>query len=140
MAKKTKAAKKKPAAKKKKTYENYHKRLSVTENELVGELPDDLRDAWKSIREFGASLGEQRIYASHNSIMFSRKFCYFFVRPKKTFLEVWMFLPRAVPGLKSMRSSKKAVKHSNLFKLVHPDQVIEPLTDWLREAYEFATP
>ena len=31
----------------------------------------------------GGRLGEQRVYASHNSIMFSRKSCYFFVRPKK---------------------------------------------------------
>ena len=47
------------------------------------DLSDDLRDAWERLRETAADFGDQRIYASHNSIMFSRKSCYFFVRPKK---------------------------------------------------------
>jgi hypothetical protein len=51
------------------------------------------------LREAAVELGEQRIYASHHSIMFARKSCYFFVRPKKNFLA--------------------------------------PITDWLREAYEW---
>src|SRR4026208_638349 len=59
-------------------------------------LREDLRDGWGRLREAAASLGEQRIYASHNSIMFSRKSCYFFVRPKKSFLEVCVFLGRTV--------------------------------------------
>jgi len=41
-----------------------------------------LRDAWDPLRETAASFGDQRIYASHKSIMFSRQSCYFFVRPK----------------------------------------------------------
>jgi hypothetical protein len=130
-----KKAKKKAKKKIKKT--TYHLRLHVTEAELTDELHEDLREAWQKLREFGASLGPQRIYASHNSIMFSKKVCYFFVRPKKSFLEVWIFLPRKIAGLKSMQSSTKKVKYSNLFKLIHADQVEEPLTDWIREAFEF---
>ena len=38
------------------------------------------------LRETATSFGEQRIYASHKSIMFSRQSCYFFVRPKRNFL------------------------------------------------------
>ena len=117
---------------------SYHRRIDVTEHDLTGALSDDLNEAWQKIRDFGETLGEQRIYASHNSIMFSKKVCYFFVRPRKTFLEVWIFLPRKIDGLKNMRSSKTKVKFCNLFKLVHADQVEEPLTDWIREAYEFA--
>jgi hypothetical protein len=121
-----------------KSTKSYHKNPGpVSERDLVGHLSEDLQEAWRKVRDFGEGLGQQRIYASHNSIMFSKKVCYFFVRPKKTFLEVWIFLPRKVEGLKAMKSAKKMEKYCNLFKLIHPDQVEEPLTDWLREAYDF---
>jgi len=132
---KKKTAKKKPA--KKKAGDYHVAKRDVTERELIQHLNEDLQDAWSKLREFGASLGDQRIYASFNCIMFSRKVCYFFVRPKKNWIEVWMFLPREVDGLKSMRSAKKSEKYCNMFKLIHPDQVEEPLTDWIREAYAF---
>lgn len=109
-----------------------------TETALIDGLDEDLRDAWQKLRAFAAGLGPQRIYASALSIMFSRKVCYFFVRPRRTFLEVWIFLPREIEGLTSMHGPTKKVKYCNLFKLVHADQVEEPLTDWLREAFDFA--
>jgi hypothetical protein len=133
-----KSAKKKAAPKKaKREYHHKHEGMVVTEAYLTRELSDDLRDAWLKLRAFGASLAPERIYASHNCIMFSRKTCFFFVRPKKKWLEVWFFAGRAVPGLKSMRGAKTIEKYSNFFKLEHADQVEEPLTDWLREAYAF---
>src|SRR5205807_2472431 len=73
-----------------------HDCWSTTEARLTRDLPEDLRDAWERLRETAAEFGEQRIYASHNSIMFSRKACYFFVRPKKKLLEVVFFLGRKV--------------------------------------------
>ena len=75
-----------------------HDCWTTTEAALTKDLSEELRDAWERLRETAADLGEQRIYASHNSIMFSRKSCYFFVRPKKNFLEVCIFLPRALEG------------------------------------------
>jgi Domain of unknown function (DUF5655) len=111
---------------------------NITEAELIDELDEDLRDAWQKLRAFAAGLGAQHIYASAHSIMFSKKVCYFFVRPRKTFLEVWIFLPRKIAGLRSMQSATKNVKYCNLFKLIHADQVEEPLTDWIREAFDFA--
>ena len=54
------------------------------------------QDAWARLRETALEFGEQRVYASHSSIMFSRRACYFFVRPKKKMLEVCFFLGRAV--------------------------------------------
>ena len=111
---------------------------AFTEAELIEELDDDLRDAWQKLREFAEDLGPQRIYASVLSIMFSRKVCYFFVRPKKTFLEVWIFLPRKIEGLTFMHGPAKKVKYCNLFKLIHADQVEAPLTDWIRDAFDFA--
>ena len=48
------------------------------------------------LRETAADFGDQRIYASHKSIMFSRKSCYFFVRPRRSFLEVCVFLGRTL--------------------------------------------
>src|SRR5215475_10928403 len=71
-----------------------HDCWTTTEAALTRDLPEDLREAWERLREAAASLGEQRIYASHKSIMFSRRSCYFFVRPKKKFLEVCIFLGR----------------------------------------------
>jgi hypothetical protein len=123
--------------KKKPKKKSYHLNVDVTEAQLTGHLDEDLRDAWEKIRAFAQELGAQRIYASCNSIMFSKKICYFFVRPRKSFLEVWIFLPRKIDGLKAMQSSTKKVKFCNLFKLIHADQVEEPLTDWIREAFEF---
>ena len=82
-------------------------------------------------------LGEQRVYASHHSIMFARKTCYFFVRPRKSFLEVCLFLGRPVkaPQIKRVENPSRA-KVANLVHVRHRDEVEAPLTDWLREAYE----
>jgi hypothetical protein len=129
--KKSKSPAKNPPASKR------HYDWNVTEAELIDGLNEDLRDAWHKLRGFGAGLGAQRIYASAQSIMFSKKVCYFFVRPRKTFLEVWIFLPRKIEGLKSMRGPAQKVKYCNLFKVVHADQIEEPLTDWIREAFDF---
>jgi Domain of unknown function (DUF5655) len=116
--------------------ESLHGR-SFTEAELIDGLNEDLRDAWAKLRAFAATLGPQRIYASALTIMFAKKVCYFFVRPKKTFLEVWIFLPREIEGLTSTRGAAKKVKYCNLFKLIHPDQVESPLTDWIAESYDY---
>src|SRR5258705_194500 len=64
-----------------------HDCSTTTEAALTRDLTDDLRDAWERIRETAVEFGEQRVYASPHSIMFSRKSCYFFVRAKKQFLE-----------------------------------------------------
>jgi hypothetical protein len=71
--------------------------------------------------------------------MFSRKSCYFFVRPKKSFLEVCVFLGRTMKApqvRRADRSSKSKVVH--VIQIRHRDEVEVPITDWLREAYEFA--
>jgi hypothetical protein len=114
-----------------------HDCWTTTEIALTGELSEDLRDAWGRLRETAAEFGEQRIYASHNSIMFSRKSCYFFVRPKKSFLEVCVFLgrPLKAPQVRRSEASSKT-KFYNIFQLRHRDEVEAPITDWLREAYD----
>src|ERR687890_1945674 len=73
-----------------------HDCWTTTEAALTKDLSEDLREAWERLRETAVEFGEQRIYASHRSIMFSRTSCYFFVRPKKSFLEVCVFLGRAL--------------------------------------------
>jgi hypothetical protein len=116
-----------------------HDCWTTTEAALTGELSEDLREAWQRLRETAAEFGEQRIYASHNSIMFSRTSCYFFVRPKKSLLEVCVFLGRALKSphvRRSDRSSKS--KFYNIIQIKHRDQVEAPITDWLREAYELS--
>ena len=118
-----------------------HDCWTTTETALTRELSEDLQDAWQRLRETAASFGDQRIYASHNSIMFSRKSCYFFVRPKKNFLEVCVFLGRSVRApqvRRADRTSKTKVAH--ILQIRHRDEVEAPITDWLEEAYEYASP
>jgi hypothetical protein len=113
-----------------------HDCWTTTEAALTQELSDDLRDAWERLRETAVSFGDQRIYASHKSIMFSRKSCYFFVRPKRSFLELCVFLGRTVKASqvrKIDRGSKSKVVH--VIHIRHRDEVEAPITDWLREAY-----
>ena len=122
-----------------------HDCWTTTEAALTQDLSEDLRDAWERLRETAVSFGDQRIYASHKSIMFSRKSCYFFVRPKKSFLELCVFLGRTVKGPQVRRvdrASKSKVVH--VIHIRHRDEVEAPITDWLHEAYEvcgmFASP
>jgi hypothetical protein len=80
--------------------------------------------------------GEQRIYASHHSIMFARAACYCFVRPKRSFLEVCLFLGRTVRSPRIRRADRTSkTKVAHLVQVRHRDEVEAPLTDWLREAY-----
>ena len=116
-----------------------HDCWTTTEAALTQDLSDDLRDAWERLRETAASFGDQRIYASHKSIMFSRRHCYFFVRPKRNFLELCVFLGRAIkaPQVRRIdRASKSKLYH--IIHIKHRDEVEAPITDWLREAYELS--
>jgi len=114
-----------------------HDYWTTTEAALTQDLSGDLRDAWERLRETAVAFGDQRIYASHQSIMFSQKSCYFFVRPKKNFLEVCVFLGRALKAphvRRVVQASKSKLVH--LIQIRHRDEVEPPITDWLREAYE----
>ena len=115
-----------------------HDCWTTTEAALTADLSEDLRDAWERLRETAAEFGEQRIYASHKSIMFSRKSCYFFVRPKRSFLEVCVFLGRAIkaPQVRRVDRGSKS-KVVNIIQIRHRDEVEPPVTDWLLEAYRF---
>ena len=114
-----------------------HDCWTTTEAALTGQLSDDLRDAWERVRETAAAFGDQRIYASGTAIMFSRDSCYFFVRPRRSFLEVCVFLGRAVRAPQVRRVERKsASKLVNIIHIRHRDEVEPPFTDWLREAYD----
>ncbi len=114
-----------------------HDCWTTTEAALTQDLSEELRDAWERLRDTAASFGDQRIYASHESIMFSRKSCYFFVRPKKNFLELCVFLGRTLKAPQIRRAdhaSKSKIAH--VIHISHRDQVEAPITDWLQEAYQ----
>jgi len=113
-----------------------HDCWTTTEAALTKDLPEDLKDAWERLRETAVEFGEQRIYASHHSIMFSRKACYFFVRPKAKFLEVCIMLgrPLRAPQVRSVIAGSKS-KFANMIRITHRDEVEAPITDWLWEAY-----
>jgi Domain of unknown function (DUF5655) len=116
-----------------------HDCWTTTEAALTQDLSEDLREAWERLRETAASLGDQRIYASHKSIMFSRKACYLFVRPKRNFLEACVFLGRTLKApqiRRSDRTSKTKVAH--ILQIRHRDEVEAPITDWLQEAYDLS--
>lgn len=115
-----------------------HDCWTTTEAALTKDLSEDLQDAYARLRETATEFGEQRVYASHSSIMFSRQSCYFFVRPKRSFLEVVVFLGRAVksPVIKKIVASSKT-KRAHVIQIRHRDEVEPPFTEWLREAYDF---
>ena len=96
-----------------------HDCWTTTETALTQDLSEDLQDAWERLRETAVSFGDQRIYASHKSVMFSRKSCYFFVRPKRNFLEVCVFLGRTLkaPQVRRVDRASKSQDRSR-----HSDQ------------------
>lgn len=116
-----------------------HDCWTTTEAALTADLSEDLRDAWQRLRKTLTELGDQRIYASGTCIMFARAAVYCFVRPRRSFLEVSVFLSRALksPHIKRVERRSKA-KVANILKIAHRDAVESPLTDWLREAYDLA--
>jgi hypothetical protein len=116
-----------------------HDCWTTTEAALTQDLSEDLQDAWERLRETAVSFGDQRIYASHKSIMFSRKSCYFFVRPKRNFLELCVFLARPLkaPQVRRVDSSSKS-KFVHVIQIRHRDEVEAPITEWLQEAYELS--
>jgi len=114
-----------------------HDCWTTTESALTADLSDDLREAWERIRETAAAFGDQRIYASGTAIMFSRKSCYFFVRPRRSHLQVCVFLSRAVRAPQVRRVERKsASKIVNIIHITHRDEVESPFVDWLQEAYD----
>jgi hypothetical protein len=118
-----------------------HDCWTTTEAALTRDLSEDLQEAWERLRETAVSFGDQRIYASHKSIMFSRKSCYFFVRPKKQYLELCVFLGRPLKApqvVRVDRATRSKIVH--VIRIRHRDEVEAPITDWLHEAYAFAHP
>jgi hypothetical protein len=114
-----------------------HDCWTTTEAALTRDLSEDLRDAWERLRETAAEFGDQRIYASHHSIMFSRKACYFFVRPRTKFLELCIFLgrPLKAPQVRRVIHGSRS-RFANMLQIRHRDEVEAPITEWLREAYD----
>lgn len=114
-----------------------HDCLTTTEAALIGDLPEDLQEAWERLRAVAGGFGDQRIYASHSSIMFSRSACYFFVRPKRSFLEVVFFLGRTIESGRIRQTVQASrVKVAHVVRITHRDEVEAPLTEWLQEAYD----
>jgi hypothetical protein len=120
----------------KKSYESYHLPVRA-ESEQMRDMNEDLREAWLKLRAFARSLGEHKFHTSAKAMMFTCRLCYMFVRPKKAYLEVTFFSAEELkhPQIaKATRVSKSRV--ANIFRLVHADQVEEPLTSWIRDARE----
>ena len=116
-----------------------HDCWTTTEAALTRDLSEDLQEAWERLRETAIGFGDQRIYASHQSIMFSRSSCYFFVRPKRNFLEVCVFLGRSLRAAQVRRvvqASKS--KRVHIIHIRHRDEVEAPITTWLQEAYDLS--
>ena len=116
-----------------------HDCVPVTERQLFAKFDEDFQDAFRAVKDLGTSFGDQRIYNNARAVMFSRRVCYMFVRPKKSFVELVFFLPKKLrdPRVHATHQvSKTKVAHT--VRVTHADQIEEPVTDWLREAYEFA--
>jgi len=73
--------------------------------------------------------------------MFSRKSCYFFVRPRTKFLELCVFLRRPVRARQVRRVDQTSkAKFAHFVRITHRDEVEAPVTDWLRQAYDLSAP
>lgn len=118
--------------------EGYHLPVQ-SEQEQIQKLSEELQEAWAVLKGHLLALGTQEMRTSHRSIMFARKTCYAFVRPKKAFIELNFFLPRALDSeyLKKVDAVSKT-KWVHILHLTHSDQIDRPLTDWIREAFEFS--
>ena len=113
-----------------------HDCWTTTEAALTKDLSEDLQDAYARLRETAVEFGEQRIYASGSCIMFSRASCHFFVRPKRQWLELALFLGRAIKSPLIKRAEQKSkVKIAHIIHIRHRDEVEPPITNWLQEAY-----
>jgi hypothetical protein len=113
-----------------------HDCWTTTEAALTEDLSEDLREAWERLRETAAAHGEQRIYASHHCIMFARRTAYFFVRPKRSYLELCVFLGRTVQDSQIRRVKRvSSTRLAHIVQIRHRDEVEAPLTDWIAEAY-----
>jgi hypothetical protein len=73
----------------------------------------------------------------HPASRTKRTSCYFFVRPKRSFLELCVFLgrPLKAPQVRRVDRSSKS-KFYHILQIRHRDEVEPPITDWLREAYD----
>jgi hypothetical protein len=116
-----------------------HDCWTTTIEAATADLTEELRDAWERLHETAAALGDQRIYASHKSIMFARGHVYCFVRPKRSFLELVVFLGRSLRAPQIRRSDARSrTKVAHTLHIRHRDEVESPISDWLGEAYAFA--
>jgi hypothetical protein len=100
--------------------ERYHLPMR-SEQEQIQNLSDELQDAWAALKVHLLALGEQELRTSHRSIMFARKTCYAFVRPKKAFIELNFFLPEALDSefIKKVTPVSKT-KWVHMMNLTHP--------------------
>ncbi|MEQ1877920.1 MAG: DUF5655 domain-containing protein [Bdellovibrionia bacterium] len=151
MAAKKKKSKRK-VAKKSKVNEPFHKKcyycladivknpkhecIPLSERDLFTDLNEDFHEAFLTLRQRALSFGEQKIYNNARTVMFSRRVCYMFIRPKKNCVELTFFLKRAEksPVIHRVVPTSRT-KFAHLVKLVHSDQIEAPLTKWLQDAY-----
>jgi hypothetical protein len=116
--------------------EGYHL-PNRSEREQVQNLSEELQEAWSALKSHLLGLGEQEMRTSHRSIMFARKTCYAFARPKKAHIELNFFLPQALDSeFLAKVTPVSRTKWVHVLRLTHSDQVDRPLTDWIRQAYE----
>lgn len=157
MKKKTKkkaaSKKKSPLKKKKKVYRHWnchdclapidegqdHVCIPVTEKQLFSQLNEDLQDAYEKLKTKAQSFGEQKIYNNARAVMFARRVCYMFVRPKKAFLELTFFLPREEDHsiIHRVQAVSKS-KFSHMVRIKHRDEIEGDLLVWLKEAFDYS--
>jgi hypothetical protein len=116
-----------------------HEYEAVSESELFGPFEEDLRDAFAKLKNWAIEMNTPRIYNNARAVMFARRVCYMFVRPKKTYLELTFFLSRKEEDLSIKKIDEVSKnKFAHTIRVVHADQIEYPLTDWLSEAFRLS--
>lgn len=140
-----KTQKKSPKKKKKtttsKSKDEYYHLPVRTDLEMLDGAKDEIVEAWRTLKMVLLDIGaDQKSHTSHKSVMFNREYCYAFARPKKSSIELNFFLREPLDSeLIAKVEQRSKTKYAHIVKIIHEDQICEPLTDWLYEAYAQAS-
>ena len=94
-------------------------------NALTKDLSEDLREAWERLRETAVEFGEQRIYASHHSIMFARKPATSSCGRRQP-ARIVFFVGRAVKSPLVPKFVAPRIRKAHVVHIVHRDQIGRP--------------
>ena len=116
-----------------------HACLVPSPESVMSELTETQFEIWEQFKLLVQEFSDYYCYASKRSVMFSRRVCFCFLRPRSKDIEIFFFLGRELDSSIINKVEKRSeTKFAHRVILKHSERLEEPLTSWLHEAYEFA--